>query len=362
MTCSICDSIGPRASANTGRDEYFGPPVTLLTRHNIEQRDNDLWECPECGAFFHWNDDQAYTGSGNNDEETVTRLSAPDAATVRAILHHDGVATAGLADVASGLLQLTGKVGELITYCLLGRKRDLGRLLLPHLLDAIGRSADGSGLELVKSLANAGDAALVRTELARRGDVPALDPLRAHLRVTECSVCRDIRLSPTPTHLDRLTPSQAALRKLGASAKHDLWECPECASLFEWESTGGNREGTICRMYVGTQDAYHQCIPRRGTAPAEAIEILFRVGQHQEIVLGYGMQHDRELVRQCIPAMIGCLAKYESKRLRDVLFELSTARDDAARILAVIEATRAKLKHNNQWLDEVAARCRAALA
>lgn len=83
--CSICAPIPDVARANTGRDEVFGKPITLLKRHELD-RDDDLWECPECGDLFLWHDDRAQTGSGNNDTETLTRLFCLHAATLREIL------------------------------------------------------------------------------------------------------------------------------------------------------------------------------------------------------------------------------------------------------------------------------------
>lgn len=82
--CSICGTIGESAVANTGRDEYFKPPITSLQYRGLDETD-DICECPECGAVFHWNSYRAFTGSGNNDEDTLTRLAPGPAAIFRAV-------------------------------------------------------------------------------------------------------------------------------------------------------------------------------------------------------------------------------------------------------------------------------------
>ena len=75
LKCEFCGNIPGRVSVNTGREQYFEAPITLLKRHGID-RDDDLWECPQCTALFHWHNDSSWTGSGNDDAETLTRLSA----------------------------------------------------------------------------------------------------------------------------------------------------------------------------------------------------------------------------------------------------------------------------------------------
>ena len=62
VTCRLCATIPGISTANTGRDEHFGPPITSLKRHELD-RDNDLFECPECGALFQWHDERSWTGS-----------------------------------------------------------------------------------------------------------------------------------------------------------------------------------------------------------------------------------------------------------------------------------------------------------
>jgi hypothetical protein len=48
--------------------------------------DEDLWRCPECNAIYIYVSEQAWTGSGNNDNDNLDRLSDENAATVCALI------------------------------------------------------------------------------------------------------------------------------------------------------------------------------------------------------------------------------------------------------------------------------------
>jgi hypothetical protein len=188
MTCSICASIPNTARANTGRDEHFDPPITDLKRHDLSRSD-DLWECPECGAIFLWRDDTSWTGSGNNDEEVLTRFSADETALLRAFLHRAHRTAEEVAREAARWLALPEVVRGLVSSSVLRGDRELARALVPRLLDEIARGSTSSELasSFVKSYASAGDAAFVMSELSARPVGPALDGLRAHFKRTLCS-------------------------------------------------------------------------------------------------------------------------------------------------------------------------------
>ncbi|HEU0036014.1 MAG TPA: TIGR02996 domain-containing protein [Kofleriaceae bacterium] len=85
MACSICDAIPGGQTANTGRDERLPSSTHRLQSLDLG-KSSDLRQCPECGALYLWTEDVAFTGSGNNDEETLTRLSSDASATVHALL------------------------------------------------------------------------------------------------------------------------------------------------------------------------------------------------------------------------------------------------------------------------------------
>jgi hypothetical protein len=83
--CSVCSSIPPYLLVNTGRDGRFPLEVGRLTRLGLAS-DRDLYECPDCGALFEWQDLPQFYGSGNCAEERVRRLDDAATAAARALL------------------------------------------------------------------------------------------------------------------------------------------------------------------------------------------------------------------------------------------------------------------------------------
>jgi hypothetical protein len=83
--CPLCGDLPPSLTAQTGIDERFPEAVYALKRLNID-RDEDLYRCPECDSLFRWEDRPQFYGSGNLDEEILTRLSKDEAAVLRALL------------------------------------------------------------------------------------------------------------------------------------------------------------------------------------------------------------------------------------------------------------------------------------
>lgn len=83
--CEACSSIPPVLWANTGRGESLSPEIDHLIRLNIDTS-NDLYECPDCETFFQWDDLPQYYGSGNNDDERLTRLTPEQESIARALL------------------------------------------------------------------------------------------------------------------------------------------------------------------------------------------------------------------------------------------------------------------------------------
>jgi hypothetical protein len=84
-TCTVCSGIPPDLLVNTGRDGTFPGEVRRLVQLDLGSS-NDLYRCPECGALFEWEDLPQYYGSGNNDEERLTRLDSAQASTARDLL------------------------------------------------------------------------------------------------------------------------------------------------------------------------------------------------------------------------------------------------------------------------------------
>src|SRR5258708_12576418 len=90
MSCSICAKIPSSLSANTGRDEHLPAEISALVRHknyySAIGTDEDLWECPECGAFYIYTTETAFFGSGNSDTDTLDRLTREQSDLLRPML------------------------------------------------------------------------------------------------------------------------------------------------------------------------------------------------------------------------------------------------------------------------------------
>ncbi|MDP3505114.1 MAG: hypothetical protein Q8S33_32550 [Myxococcales bacterium] len=91
--CVTCGTLPDSLSANTGRSESLPEEVSKLKRlwDTSGSNDVDVMLCPTCGAWFEWRDDTAWTGSGNDDSQTLKRLP-PEAW----VPESNGEATVGL--------------------------------------------------------------------------------------------------------------------------------------------------------------------------------------------------------------------------------------------------------------------------
>lgn len=89
--CVTCGTLPDSLSANTGRSEYLPEAVSKLKRlwDTSFSNDIDAMLCPTCGAWFEWRDDTAWTGSGNDDSETLKRLPPEAWVVLERLLHGD---------------------------------------------------------------------------------------------------------------------------------------------------------------------------------------------------------------------------------------------------------------------------------
>jgi hypothetical protein len=71
--------------APTGIDERFPDVVYSLRRFDYD-RDDDIYRCPECDSLFRWEDHPQFYGTGNLDEEILTRFTEDEAASLRLLL------------------------------------------------------------------------------------------------------------------------------------------------------------------------------------------------------------------------------------------------------------------------------------
>lgn len=280
MTCSLCEPIGAQQIANTGRGYYLGQPAGSLTSLGPSS-DDELRACPTCGDLFHYTSEQAQTGSGNNDDDTLTRLPADVTATLNAAR----TKSLPLPELAARIAALPRGVGRTLGPSLI--EADMRRALVPHYLDLLEAGSEPWIAELVRGVADH-DAALVKTALAGRPDIPVLAHLRAHARVAGCSVCRAI------TYYPPVSPP-SALVALKISADNDLYDCPECDSLFKTE--GG--KGGVARVHDWLRAAVRECVRRSGPVSPASLEGIFGCGRDWQALLDrYAAKYDGELVEE----------------------------------------------------------------
>jgi len=72
--CSFCETLPAELTVNTGRDYEFPEAFHKLDIIDVSKLDEQFRRCPECRAYFKWNDLSESYGSGNNDEEQLIRL------------------------------------------------------------------------------------------------------------------------------------------------------------------------------------------------------------------------------------------------------------------------------------------------
>ncbi|MFO0572033.1 MAG: hypothetical protein U0263_40800 [Polyangiaceae bacterium] len=235
MACPVCGTITATARANTGRGEYFGDPITRMTRYDLESSD-DFWECPECSAVFVWHDDTSFTGSGNNDEETLTRVGLEEAAAIRTLAHRAAeLDDRELEALGEGIAETPPPIRDLVVT-LVRRDMKTAQRLIPGWVARAGQSP--WLVDLLERLVTTPDeAACVRAALEPH-EGAHLEPLRRHVRTVGCSICRVIPYYP-PLEASR-APGLGGMRQLG-QGRHDLRECPECGSLFSVEGAGATR-------------------------------------------------------------------------------------------------------------------------
>jgi hypothetical protein len=89
--CELCGPLGDSQYANTGRDESLPSTVGKLKSlwGSSGSNAHDLLLCPTCGAWFEFEDDTAFTGSGNNDSQTLKRLKPEAWVVLEKLLHGD---------------------------------------------------------------------------------------------------------------------------------------------------------------------------------------------------------------------------------------------------------------------------------
>lgn len=91
--CEICSQLADRESAcqkfgweehDTCLPEAAGRLVMVKDFKPGSERLKQVWQCPLCGGYYLYETDYEYLVNGTEDEQTLTRLSAEQAAQVLA--------------------------------------------------------------------------------------------------------------------------------------------------------------------------------------------------------------------------------------------------------------------------------------
>lgn len=103
--CPACGSLPRSYLARTGYEEYLPPAAGKLHCFEIDHY-HDVRRCPECDAYFHWEDLPQHYGSGNLDEERLDRLTVAQALAVQQLWENDfgGATAAELVERSARLL------------------------------------------------------------------------------------------------------------------------------------------------------------------------------------------------------------------------------------------------------------------
>lgn len=294
MSCSICGAIGQAATARTGRDESFEVPVHKL-KSLYDARDNDLLQCPECGALYHWSEDNAFTGSGINDSMSVDRLPDPLQDAVRAFMQRDADTAAQLDELAPHLFALVPVVRDMVLGYL-RRRRDIVPVIVPHYLaEAVRRNDPAIAMELESRTARERDFAARVLAAIEAAPSPVLDALAKVARLALCSVCGTLHYEKYEH--GQLPATHASFRK-HASAAPAIWECPECGTFFSWHAMRYETAKDVLERLPEWKAKSLRALLHRGSAPVdrkEAADTMYWGEDDLSALMSCALEHDREL-------------------------------------------------------------------
>lgn len=146
MSCSICSKIPDVLTANTGRDRYLPETTTALVPLRWgSSTSEDIWKCPQCDNLYTYYSEQAFTGSGNTDEDVLTRLSSEEARVVRAVgfpgkLSADAVAR----DEEDDFFNLPGLALSVTLNHAYTGNREIVRCFIPRIVAELASTSSGS--------------------------------------------------------------------------------------------------------------------------------------------------------------------------------------------------------------------------
>lgn len=142
--CPICGPLPETTLAQTGYGDSFPENAYRLEKLGFSFS-RDLWRCPECPALFDWEDIPQYYGSGNLDEERLTRLTESQSALIRTLLDLD-LGDRSAAEVLDLVFrEVPGElVREILQRQAIMRRVDFATFVEP----LVGRMVQGDGIDL----------------------------------------------------------------------------------------------------------------------------------------------------------------------------------------------------------------------
>lgn len=144
MTCSICSQIPDQLSANIGRDHFLPETTAKLVPLGWGSREEDLWKCPQCDNLYTYYSEQAFTGSGNTDEDVLTRLAPDQARVVRAVAIAGTVPVDQATQEENAFFALPGLAHTVSLTRAYAQNREVVRRFIPRLVAELAKTSSGS--------------------------------------------------------------------------------------------------------------------------------------------------------------------------------------------------------------------------
>jgi hypothetical protein len=146
VSCSICSHIPDSLTANTGREHYLPDTTSALVPLGWgTSTSEDIWKCPECDNLYTYYSEQAFTGSGNTDEDVLTRLSPEEARVVFAIGFPGAAAAEAVAhEEEDNFFNLPGLALSVTLNHAYKANREIVRHFIPRIVAELAMTSSGS--------------------------------------------------------------------------------------------------------------------------------------------------------------------------------------------------------------------------
>jgi hypothetical protein len=170
VSCSICAEIPDSLSANTGRDHVLPETTAKLKALSWGSLDQDLWECPQCKNLYTYSSDQAFSGSGNTDQDELTRLTTEQARVIRAFAIAGNIPLDALAGEVDAFFALPGIAHTVALNRAYTQNREVARRLIPRIVAELARTSSFQYRDVLIGLGKArkDDAKRIVDEIAKQ--------------------------------------------------------------------------------------------------------------------------------------------------------------------------------------------------